>query len=112
MTMPITIKKTPVAGKVNVQVCFYIHTAHQANPPTPTNAKLYIEERPAFTAFVRTFSGFVNNGRIWEEAAEALKVDLEAAQEDGVDFSFFYRAGYNSPNKLKNRRNEVWFLKN
>ncbi|XP_037792243.1 heme-binding protein 2-like [Penaeus monodon] len=110
MTAPVSMKKTPIDDKVDAQMCFYLPAAHQASPPAPTNAELYIEERPAFTAFVRIFDGFANKDRVWEEASEALKVDLEAAQEDEVDFSFFYRAGYDSPMKFKNRRNEVWFL--
>ncbi|XP_042876304.1 heme-binding protein 2-like [Penaeus japonicus] len=112
MTAPVSMKKTPADGKIDAQMCFYLPAAHQASPPVPTNVDLYIEERPAFTAFVRTFGGFVRKDRTWEEAAEALKVDLQAAQEDEVDFSFFYRAGYDSPMKFKNRRNEVWYTKN
>ncbi|ROT72167.1 Heme-binding protein 2 [Penaeus vannamei] len=91
MTAPVRMKKTPVDKKVDAQMCFYLPEAHQASPPAPTNAELYIEEQTAFTAFVRTFDGFANKERVWEEAAEALKVSLEAAQEEGVDFSFFYR---------------------
>lgn len=53
MTAPVSMKKTPIDGKVDAQMCFYLPTARQASPPAPTNAELYIEERPAFTAFVR-----------------------------------------------------------
>lgn len=53
MTSPVTMKKTPVAGRVDAQMCFYLPAARQASPPAPANTELYIEECPAFTAFVR-----------------------------------------------------------
>lgn len=43
---------------------------------------------------------------------ELLKL-LESLQRDGVQYvdKPFYAAGYDSPFKLTNRRNEVWVLK-
>ncbi len=44
--------------------------------------------------------------------AELLKL-IESLKRDGMKFKEapFYRAGYDSPFKLTNRRNEVWLIK-
>merc|ERR1712127_842005 len=86
MTVPVINTMTFKEGnQMNKQMCFYLNKKHQANPPTPVDPAVKIEEAKVF--------------------AEVLK----AAGED-VDTSTFYSAGYDSPMKFWNRRNEVMYL--
>lgn len=57
----------------------------------------------------RTYGGFSNENMKREELGKLL----ESLQRDGVPFvdKPYYLAGYDSPFKLTNRRNEVWVLK-
>ena len=45
------------------------------------------------------------------EAAKYLKLVAEQNEED-IDSSYYYSAGYDSPYVIFNRRNEVWYTKN
>ncbi|KAG7174580.1 heme-binding protein 1-like [Homarus americanus] len=112
MTSPVTmLAQTQPDGSKRYQMCFYLPEANQAAPPAPTNKGVYIEERPAHTVLTRTFGGYAMRESVWESQAKILKESLQAAGETGVDFSSFYSAGYDSPMKLTDRRNEVWYVK-
>ncbi|XP_020634102.1 heme-binding protein 2 isoform X1 [Pogona vitticeps] len=112
MTAPVTCYVQPGAGpfcESTTIVSFYVPSQHQANPPKPTEADVFIETRPAITVFVRSFGGFANAKRNQEEIlalVESLKRDGKAFQE-----KVYYSAGYDSPFKLLNRHNEVWLIK-
>ncbi|XP_041951078.1 heme-binding protein 2-like [Alosa sapidissima] len=111
MTAPVTCRVEPGAGPAcesSFTVSFFIPQEHQADPPTPSSPDVVIENRPEFTAFVRTYGGF---SREEMARAEHLKL-IESLRRDGVQFREdpYYRAGYDSPFKLTNRRNEVWLL--
>ncbi|XP_071537969.1 heme-binding protein 2-like [Panulirus ornatus] len=111
MTAPVTmLLKKESSGMKRFQMCFYLPEAHQVSPPLPTNAEVYIEDRPSMTVFTRTFGGFARRKSVWENEAKQLQNVLLKAGEANVDFSSFYSAGYNSPMKFENRRNEVWFM--
>ncbi|XP_058469653.1 heme-binding protein 2 [Solea solea] len=112
MTAPVTCCVEPGAGPAcesKFTVSFYIPEEHQENPPEPSSPELFVEHRKEFTAYVRTYSGFSNENMKREEL---LKL-LESLQRDGVPYvdKPYYVAGYDSPFKLTNRRNEVWVLK-
>ncbi|XP_037795634.1 heme-binding protein 2-like [Penaeus monodon] len=111
MTAPVTMMEEPVDDVSNkYQMCFYIPAAHQLEPPMPTDTEVYIEVRPRLTVATRTFGGWMRKMRDWVTQKNALEQDLKAAAEQGVDYTRFYGAGYDSPMKYKNRRNEVWFV--
>ncbi|XP_042875071.1 heme-binding protein 2-like [Penaeus japonicus] len=113
MTAPVTMMEDRVDAVTNrYQMCFYIPAAHQMEPPMPTEPGVYIETRPRLTVATRTFGGWVTKMRGWLVHKKALEADLKAAGEQGVDYSRFYGAGYDSPMKYDNRRNEVWFVVN
>uniref|UniRef100_A0A8C1Q4T7 Heme binding protein 2 n=1 Tax=Cyprinus carpio TaxID=7962 RepID=A0A8C1Q4T7_CYPCA len=80
-----------------------------ADPPKPTDSDVFIDNRKEVTVFVRTYGGFANSE---SSRAELLKL-IESLKRDGMKFKEapFYRAGYDSPFKLTNRRNEVWLIK-
>lgn len=111
MTAPVTCCVEHGAGPAcesQFTVSFYIPLEHQDVPPEPSDPEVFVEHRKEFTAYVRTFGGF---------AKEALKCDelkklIESLERDGAEHvgKPFYTAGYDSPFKLTNRRNEVWVL--
>ncbi|XP_036406344.1 heme-binding protein 2 [Megalops cyprinoides] len=112
MTAPVTCLVDPGAGPAcesTFTVSFFIPEQHQAAPPKPTDPDVFIENRKEFTAFVRTYGGFSNEQKSREEL---LKL-TESLQRDGLQFEEkrYYFAGYDSPFKLTNRRNEVWLIK-
>ncbi|KAK9531551.1 hypothetical protein VZT92_010970 [Zoarces viviparus] len=112
MTAPVTCRVDPGAGPAcesQFTVSFYVPEEHQDNPPEPSDPEVFLENRKEFTAYVRTFGGFSNENLKREEL---LKL-MESLQRDGVQYvdKPFYAAGYDSPFKLMNRRNEVWVLK-
>lgn len=112
MTAPVSCFVEPGAGPTcesKFTVSFYIPEEHQAAPPEPSDADVFIEHRKEFTAYVRMHGGFSNEQM---KRDELLKL-LESLKRDGAEFvdQPFYVAGYDSPFKLTNRRNEVWILK-
>ncbi|XP_040921139.1 heme-binding protein 2 [Toxotes jaculatrix] len=112
MTAPVTCRVVPGAGPAcesQFTVSFYIPEEHHASPPEPSDPEVFLEHRKEFTAYVRTYGGFSNENM----KREQLQKLLESLQRDGVPYvdKPFYLAGYDSPFKLTNRRNEVWVLK-
>nr|XP_057913513.1 heme-binding protein 2 [Doryrhamphus excisus] len=112
MTAPVTCRVNPGDGPTcesHFTVSFYIPEEHQDNPPEPSDPDVFVENRKEFTAYIRTYGGFSDENLKQEEL---LKL-VESLQRDGVPFvdTPYYTAGYDSPFKLVNRRNEVWILK-
>merc|ERR1712183_736432 len=82
---------------------------HQANPPTPVDDAVKIEQNKEFTVYVHTFGGYAMKDAVnIKEAAKFAEVLRSAGEE--VDTSTFYTAGYDSPMKFWNRRNEIMYL--
>ncbi|XP_036942098.1 heme-binding protein 2 [Acanthopagrus latus] len=112
MTAPVSCRVDPGAGPTcesQFTMSFYVPEEHQENPPEPSDPDVFVEHRKEFTVYVRRYGGFSNEKAKREEL---LKL-LESLQRDGVQYvdKPFYTAGYDSPFKLTNRRNEVWVLK-
>ncbi|XP_039549443.1 heme-binding protein 2 [Pimephales promelas] len=112
MTAPVSCLIDPGPGPTcesTFTISFFIPEEHQADPPKPTDADVFIENRKECTMFVRTYGGFTNS----ESSREELLKLIESLKRDGMKFKEapFYRAGYDSPFKLTNRRNEVWLIK-
>merc|ERR1711997_58519 len=114
MTVPVLSEKTPNADitMMTTQMCFYLDKAHQANPPQPEEEEVKIVETKPMTVFVHIFGGYAMKDSVWiREAAnfeEKLKSD---GRNDEIEWSSYFTAGYDSPMKFWNRRNEVMFLK-
>jgi len=112
MTVPVLTRMVLLEdNKINKQMCFYMNKKHQANPPTPVDPDVKIEENKEMTVFVHTFGGYAMRDNVWIKEAQqfAQKLSIKA---DSIDFTQFYTAGYDSPMKFWNRRNEVMFLVN
>ena len=60
--------------------------------------------------FVKQFGGYAMQDSVWMKEAEKFKEEL-AERGDQVEQSYFWTAGYDSPMKFWNRRNEVAFEK-
>merc|ERR1712165_449546 len=110
MTVPVSTTWTKQTdGTFNKEMCFYLSEKYQANPPQPTNSRVYIVNRPAMTVFTRRVGGYMNNND-WKEESETLDTMIET-QNFQVRSDEFYANGYNSPMQFWNRRNEVWKVK-
>ncbi|XP_043203156.1 heme-binding protein 1-like [Amphibalanus amphitrite] len=120
MTSPVSMLRVPLSPEITVTeegepqsrltMCFYINKEFQENPPAPSSPDVFLEERPTMTVIANRVGGYMSEDD-WQDLAKKLKDDATANGETGVDYSKFYRAGYDSPMKLWNRRNEVWYVK-
>merc|ERR1712212_853410 len=86
-----------------------VNKEHQANPPTPVDAAVRIESNKEFTVYVHQFGGYAMKDAVNVREANKFAEVLRSAGEE-VDTSTFYTAGYDSPMKFWNRRNEIMFL--
>ncbi|XP_074164492.1 heme-binding protein 2-like isoform X3 [Sminthopsis crassicaudata] len=107
MTVPVTCRVQP--GTTEYKVSFFVPTKHQNSPPEPTDPDVFIEERKGAAIFVRSFGGFASAEKFSKEAKELA----DTLKKEGQPFhsDFYYTAGYNSPFRLFNRHNEVWYFK-
>merc|ERR1712088_299462 len=97
-------------GKMMKQMCFYLTKEAQKNPPQPEDPDVKIDQNKEMVVFVKQFGGYAMKDSVW--AKEALKFGEELQDRaDEVDFSKYLTAGYDSPMKFWNRRNEVMFIK-
>ncbi|XP_074859567.1 heme-binding protein 2-like [Carettochelys insculpta] len=107
MTVPVTCLVK--SGCPDFKVSFFVPFKHQHSPLQPTDPDVFIEEQKRGAIFVRSFGGFASPEKYAEEAqllARILKNTGQSFHED-----FYYTAGYDSPFKLFNRHNEVWYFK-
>lgn len=66
-------------------------------------------KQPFLFPSTRSFSGFASPDKYAEEAEALAKLLRNRGQPFHEDF--FYTAGYDSPFKLFNRHNEVWYFR-
>jgi hypothetical protein len=110
MTVPVLSRMRLLADNmVNKQMCFYLEKKHQAKPPTPVDPEVKIEQNKEFTVYVHTFGGYAMKDAVNIREAKKFAEVLRIAGEK-VDTSLFYTAGYDSPMKFWNRKNEVMYL--
>ncbi|NXJ73709.1 HEBP2 protein, partial [Trogon melanurus] len=107
MTVPVTCLVK--SGCTDFKISFFVPFEHQDSPPQPTDSDVFIEERKAAAIFTRSFGGFASPEKYAEEAEVLARILRHRGQPFHEDF--FYTAGYDSPFKLFNRHNEVWYFK-
>merc|ERR1711928_61686 len=99
MTVPVLSRmKMLDDGMVNKQMCFYLNKKHQANPPTPTDPAVKIEQNKEFTVYVHRFGGYAMSDSVNLREARRFAEVLSNAGEE-VNTATFYTAGYDSPMK-------------
>jgi len=112
MTTPVLTQKTPGEnGMITSDMCFYMEKKFQSNPPTPIDDLITIRRNKEMTVFVHQFGGYAMQDSVWMREAANFEKKLKADRSDQVDFSTYFTAGYDSPMKFWNRRNEVMFQK-
>merc|ERR1711973_939776 len=88
---------------------------NQQNPPLPTEDGVSIQQLDEMTVYVKEFGGYAMRDWVWMKECKAFAEELNTAEiiELGgprdIDFSQCLTAGYDSPMKFWNRRNEVMF---
>jgi hypothetical protein len=118
MTAPVRVRVMPGAGpfcESNFTISFFVpfvpgQPGVQIDPPAPTDPEVFTETDPsAFTAYVRSFSGYANEATLISNAAtlvSALEADGKGSAKDRDHFFF---AGYDAPFSPLHRHNEVWY---
>merc|ERR1711892_514598 len=67
-----------------------------------------IEENKEMIVFVKQFGGYAMRDAVWAKEAAKFAEEL-VDRADEVEFSPYITAGYDSPMKFWNRKNEVMF---
>ncbi|KAK5898662.1 hypothetical protein CesoFtcFv8_008218 [Champsocephalus esox] len=111
MTAPVLVKipeDTRMWEPAVYTLSFPLPAAYQEEPPAPTNDKLYFTEMPEMDVYVRGYGGWMLSvtSRLH---AHLLTKELGRV---GASYnrSYHYGVGYDSPLKLLNRHNEVWYV--
>ncbi|ESO83986.1 hypothetical protein LOTGIDRAFT_108395, partial [Lottia gigantea] len=105
MTVPVLGKHGKNSNSYTMM--FYLSNSIP-NPPQPIDQSVRINSLPAFTSYVRSFSGYPRTKLEWESEELALEQSLNS---DGLTFdkSYFVTAGYDAP-WIQDRHNEVWLF--
>ncbi|XP_028303657.1 uncharacterized protein soul5l [Gouania willdenowi] len=111
MTAPVLVKipeETRMWEPAIYTLNFPLPAAYQKKPPAPTNEKLYFTEMPEMNVYVRSYGGWMLS------VTSRLHAHLLTKELDRVgacyNHSYHYGVGYDSPLKLLNRHNEVWYV--
>ncbi|XP_017540962.1 heme-binding protein 2 [Pygocentrus nattereri] len=111
MTAPVLVKvpeETQMWEPAIYTLSFLLPSAFQHNPPTPTSDKLYFTDMPQMNVYVRSYGGWMLSitSRLH---AHLLTKELNRVGTN-YNHTHHYAVGYDSPLKLLNRHNEVWYV--
>ncbi|XP_015238692.1 PREDICTED: uncharacterized protein LOC107090046 [Cyprinodon variegatus] len=111
MTAPVLVKvpeETTMWEPAVYTLSFLLPSAYQDKPPAPTNDKLYFTEMPEMDVYVRSYGGWMMSvtSRLH---SHMLTKELQRVHAS-YNHSYHYGVGYDSPLKLLNRHNEVWYV--
>lgn len=111
MTAPVLVKipeETTMWEPAIYTLSFPLPQAYQEKPPQPTNDKLYFTEMPDMDVYVRSYGGWMLSVTSRLQAHQLTKeLDRVGAK---YNCTHHYGVGYDSPLKLLNRHNEVWYV--
>ena len=111
MTAPVLNYITPGEGPFcedHYNISFYVPYDLQGKAPAPTSPDVYSVMKPAMRVFVTSFGGYETYAKL-QGAAAGLAQRLRDHGES-FDSEHFYFAGYDSPFRVIDRHNEVWFV--
>ncbi|KAM9857036.1 uncharacterized protein ACBR49_000711 [Aulostomus maculatus] len=111
MTAPVLVKipeETNMWEPAIYTLNFLLPAAYQDKPPTPTNDKLYFTVMPEMDVYVTSYGGWMLSVTSRLEAHQLTK-ELERVRAP-YNHSYHYGVGYDSPFKLLNRHNELWYV--
>ncbi|XP_058497218.1 uncharacterized protein soul5l [Solea solea] len=111
MTAPVLVKipaETKMWEPAIYTLNFPLPAAYQENPPAPTCDKLYFTEMPEMDVYVRSYGGWMLSvtSRLH---THLLSKELQRVRAS-YNNTYHYGVGYDSPLKLLNRHNEVWYV--
>merc|ERR1711915_105965 len=109
MTAPVSMMISPGEGpncESNFTMSFLIPADMQKETPSPTDASVYIEERPEMRFVTKMFGGFPSELDYTRQASELYAL-ASAGGLSPKDVPL-WTAGYSGPGVIINRRNEVW----
>ncbi|XP_041942624.1 heme-binding protein 2-like isoform X1 [Alosa sapidissima] len=114
MTAPVIIKgpdSRSMLQSSGFTISFLLPSTFQLKQtpiPNPTESSVYLSETPSMQVYVKSYGGWMSfiSSRM---QSSALRMALRAA---GASYTtgFHYDVGYNSPMKMTDRHNEVWYL--
>jgi hypothetical protein len=112
MTCPVLTKVEAGAGpncNTSLTVAFFIPFKYQGTAPAPTNPNTFLFEQEELTVAVASFGGYTNDFKT--EVAPKLKELGTSLMAANITFSQkdFWVADYDSPFRIFDRHNEVWF---
>ncbi|KAL1005058.1 hypothetical protein UPYG_G00053960 [Umbra pygmaea] len=111
MTAPVLVRipeDTRVWEPAVYTLSFVLPAAYQDQPPTPTNDKLYFTEMPSMDVYIRSYGGWMLS--VTSRLHAHLLTQELARVQAAYNHSYHYGVGYDSPLKLINRHNEVWYV--
>lgn len=113
MTAPVLIHTqdgTKIWKSSRYTVSFLLPSIYQEgqSAPNPTDSSVYFSEMPDMKVYVKSYGGWLF-GLTSRTKSRALRESLDASEASYVKGSH-YDVGYDSPMKMTNRHNEVWYL--
>eukprot|EP00915_Cephaloidophora_sp_WS-2016_P011168 GHVH01016470.1.p1 GENE.GHVH01016470.1~~GHVH01016470.1.p1 ORF type:complete len:222 (+),score=15.05 GHVH01016470.1:74-667(+) len=110
MTVPVVMKETDPSNEYKMS--FFLPRAQSEMPPAPTDQHVATETWEPFEVYVRVFHPWTHSIKGYLDNRDTL-LSLMAEKGLKVESGYqWYRAGYDAPFKLCNRRSEVWIPKN
>ncbi|XP_055060024.1 heme-binding protein 2 [Misgurnus anguillicaudatus] len=111
MTAPILVEvpeETKMWEPAIYTLSFLLPSSYQENPPIPTNDKLYFSNMPDMDVYVGIYGGWMLSITSRLHAHLLSKALLKVNAH--YNHTHHFAVGYDSPLKLLNRHNEVWYV--
>ncbi|XP_076838961.1 heme-binding protein 2 isoform X2 [Brachyhypopomus gauderio] len=111
MATPVLVRvpeHTPLWEPAIYTLNFLLPSAYQENPPIPTNDKLYFTDMPEVDVYVRGYGGWMLS--VTSRLHSHLLTEELQRVNAHYNHTHHYAVGYDSPLKLLNRHNEVWYV--
>ncbi|XP_041718720.1 heme-binding protein 2 [Coregonus clupeaformis] len=111
MTTPVTVKieeKKRMWQSSVFTLNFLLPSDYQMTPPQPSDDRVYFTEMPDMKVYVRSYGGWMMS-LTSSVNSMLLKRQLDKVQAT-YNKDYHYAVGYDSPMKILNRHNEVWYM--